>query len=361
MKIIHLIYDHPRNPWVGGGGAVRVYELSKRLALKGHHITVVSGRYPGAKDYTEGNLEYKFVGSDAGYLLSTFSYAFRAAGFIRRFSSGFDILVEDFAPWNPIFSRFLTDRPAVLHVNHREGWNMFKRFSIFAFPFFLVEKFYPSLFKHVTALSEDTKRKIGVSEAVVLPPGINAVHQSGQLEGGHILYMGRLHMKNKGLDTLLSSMKGVDSELLLVGRGPDEQRLKNMASGVSRSKIKFSGFVSETQKAEILESSLFMVLPSRFEGWGIVVLESAAFGKPVIVSDIPELAYAVEGGFGLSFKTGDASDLTEKINLILKDKDLRIKLGARAVEYARNFTWDGIADKCERCYAEALKSGIRVL
>lgn len=356
MKILHFIYDHPQNPWVGGGGAVRVYELSKRLAARGHQITVVSGRYPNAEDYTEGNLEYRFVGSDAGYLLSTFSYAFYAAHFVRRLSPEFDIVVEDFAPWNPLFTRLLTDRPVVLHVNHREGWNMFKRFFILALPFFLIEKFYPRMFKHVTALSEDTKKKIGVANAVVLPPGINAVHENSPVEGRHILYMGRLHIKNKGLDTLLSSMKGIDSELLLVGRGPDEQRLKNMATGFTRSKIKFPGFVSETEKAEILKASLFMVLASRFEGWGIVVLEAAAFGKPVIVSDIPELAYAVEGGFGLAFKTGDAADLTEKINLLLKDGRLRLELGSKAAEYALNFTWDNIADKCESYYSEAVKS-----
>ena len=55
IRILHLIYDHINNPWVGGGGAVRVYEIYRRLADK-HDIEVVSGKYPGAENYTEDNV-----------------------------------------------------------------------------------------------------------------------------------------------------------------------------------------------------------------------------------------------------------------------------------------------------------------
>jgi len=82
MKILHLIYDHINNPWVGGGGAVRVYEIYKRLADR-HYITIVCGKYPEAKDYEEGNLRFHFVGtSKNNYVLSTFSYAVKAAQFL---------------------------------------------------------------------------------------------------------------------------------------------------------------------------------------------------------------------------------------------------------------------------------------
>lgn len=98
MKILHLIYDHVRNPWVGGGGAVRAYEICRRLAER-HHITVVSGKYPGASDYREGNLSFKFVGTTRNnYVLSTFCYAARAAGFIASHAKEYDVVVEDFAP-----------------------------------------------------------------------------------------------------------------------------------------------------------------------------------------------------------------------------------------------------------------------
>ncbi len=80
-----------------------------------------------------------------------------------------------------------------------------------------------------------------------------------------------------------------------------------------------------------------------FEGWGIVVLEAAACGKPVIVSDIPELQYAVDAGFGISFKTGDAKDLASKIRFLLENEQLRIEMGQKAREYANDYTWDKIS------------------
>ncbi|NTU41942.1 MAG: glycosyltransferase family 1 protein, partial [Nitrospirales bacterium] len=52
MRIVHCIYDHIRNPWVGGGGAVRMFEIYRRLSQR-HRITVICGKYPGARDYQE--------------------------------------------------------------------------------------------------------------------------------------------------------------------------------------------------------------------------------------------------------------------------------------------------------------------
>ena len=74
---------------------------------------------------------------------------------------------------------------------------------------------------------------------------------------------------------------------------------------------------------------------------------AAACGKPVVVSDIPELRYAVDAGFGISFKTGDAKDLSEKIKFLLEHEVLRREMGQRAKEYARGFTWDEIAARYE--------------
>jgi len=70
-------------------------------------------------------------------------------------------------------------------------------------------------------------------------------------------------------------------------------------------------------------------MPSRFEGQGIVALESASMGKPVIVSDIPGLRYVVENGFGISFKNEDIEDFKEKINYLWNNEDLILKMGKK--------------------------------
>jgi len=91
-----------------------------------------------------------------------------------------------------------------------------------------------------------------------------------------------------------------------------------------------------------------MVVPSRYEGQPLTVIEAAACGKPVIVSDIPELSYTVDAGFGVSFRSGEAGELAEKMYLLLNNPSLRQEMGRKAREYARQFTWDRIAEEYEK-------------
>lgn len=357
MRILHLIYDHSRNPWVGGGGAIRAVEVDRRLASRGHSITMLCGSFPGASDYTEHGIDYRFIGaSSAGYTISTFSYAISAATHVLRHGSKYDVVIEDFAPWNPVFSRLLTRTPSVLHVNHCEGANILKRFSVLGLPFYLIERNYPLMFKHVSALSEGTRLKLRKPDAIVLPAGIDGaiIGHGARLKGSspypYIAYVGRLELNNKGLDTLMQAMRALKGvRLVIAGKGRDEARIKELAEGLD---VEFRGFVSETEKLDILAGAALMVLPSRFEGWGIVVLEAAACGTPVIVSDIPELRYATEGGYGMSFATGNASALSSAIERMLLDDAMRAQMGRRAIDEASSYTWDSIAIVCESMLRE---------
>jgi glycosyltransferase involved in cell wall biosynthesis len=365
MKILHFIYDHLDNPWVGGGGAIRCHELNSLLAAKGHHITVVSGKYPGAEDYSTdytevynqthngGSLSYQFAGcAYDNYLLSTLSYANMAAGLVRKLGKNHDIIIEDFAPWNPIMSRFLTNRPVMLQVHHREGFSINKRWPVVGFPFYLIEKFYPRLFENVCAVSEPTAIKFGTPWAELIPNGIDPgllAPNEPRVEENFILYLGRLEIANKGLDTLIEAVRilNVDGKavrLVLAGRGRDEARLKELASGLP---VEFAGFVDDKQKKELLATCMAFVLPSRFEGWGIVAMEAAASGAPVIVSSIPELSYAVNKEFGLSFTTGDHNELASIIKRVASEPELRSALSENGIRTAQSYTWDKIADQYE--------------
>ena len=361
MKILHLIYDHIHNPWVGGGGAARTHEIYRRLAGR-HEITVVCGRYPGAKNYHERNMRYEFVGTGKNnYVLSTFLYAVGSYGFLKDRHHEFDVIVEDFAPYNPVFS-FLRRKDAVIQVHHREGLNLMKRYFFFGVLFALVERYYPKFFDNVICVSEASKDKFGIIEASVIPNGVEEVSEAISPERDYISFVGRLHIHNKGLDTLIGAMALVDARLGIAGKGRDE---KQMAARIKDKKlekrVELKGFLTESGKKEFVSNSMFMVLPSRYEGQGIVVLEAAACGRPVIVSDIPELRYAVDAGFGLSFKTSDAGDLAKKMNFLLGNSSLRREMGKRAREYARNFTWDRTAEEYEKYLFSIVKEAKREL
>lgn len=350
MKILHLIYDHIGNPWVAGGGAFRVYEIYRRFPEK-YDITVVTGAYPGAESYTAGNTRYIFLGTFRNnYVLSTFCYAARTANYVRAHAGEYDFVVEDFAPYNPVFS-FLQHKNAVIQLHQREGVRHLKKYGPLGAPFFLIEKYYPRFFRNAVTISEMSRNKFGIKGRIgVIPNGFDPALMSHESqENDYILFLGRLHINQKGLDTLRDAMQMSEGKLVIAGGGKDEDRARAIFSKVVKEgRLEFAGFVSGQVKADLLHKCLFLVSPSRYEGQPLTVIEAAACGKPVIVSDIPELKYAVDAGFGISFKTGDAKDLAGKMNFLLNNNSLRQEMGKKAREYARNFTWDKIAEEYEK-------------
>lgn len=351
MNILHIVYDHSDNPWVGGGGAVRVEELSRRLVERGHEVTLLCGRYPGARERDDTGYALRFAGLAWSYLVSTFSFAAAAALYLLRHGGEYDVVIEDIAPWNPVFSPLLTRTPVVGHVNHIEGTNILRRWPFIGLPFYLVDRYYPGLFSYLTVVSEGTLRKVrrpayvlpnGVPGETILPPGTGGLED----DEGYFLFVGRVEINNKGMDTLVEALRMQSgSRLVVAGRGRDEQKLKDMAAGLD---MDFRGFVSGEEKQGLLRRCSALVLPSRFEGWGIVVLEAAACGKPVIVSDILELQYAVKGGFGLSFEKGNPAALAARMQELSGNSDLRQSLGQRARGFVQRYTWEAIALQYEK-------------
>jgi glycosyltransferase involved in cell wall biosynthesis len=350
LRIFHFIYDHTSNPWVGGGAALRAREIYRRLAAR-HNITVISGRYPDAEDYTEDGVRYRFVGTQSSnYMLSTFSYAYSAARYLRENCDDADVVVEDFAPYNPIFS-YRARGDAVLQLHQKEGSHILRKYLFLGLPFYLIEKRYPGRFRNVTVVSEESRKKYGLGEqATVIQNGFDEGYLDVEsTDGGYLLFLGRLEVDQKALDVLfaaLGSLEGV--HLKIAGKGKDEKRVRKMVKRAgSKNRIEMVGFVQGEEKTELLRNCSAMVIPSRFEGSPLTAMEAAAFGKPVIVSDIPELRYTVDSGFGLETRVGDATGLAEKIEHIMGSDAFRGMMGRKARHYASDFTWQAIAKQYE--------------
>lgn len=359
MRILHFIYDHMGNPWVGGGGVVRVYEIYRRLSGR-HEITVVCGKYPGAKDYEEDGLKFCFAGTDRkNYVLSTFSYALKANRYLKKHGMDADIVIEDFAPWNPLFSYRLGEKPVVLQLQNYLGVEILKKYLLLGIPFWLIERLYPRRFKNFIVLVDALAESYRISGNVrTISMGIEDDYlKEPPSEGKYMMFMGRLDIYQKGLDVLAKAMPMTNARFLIAGDGKEREKFLKMCSGFSN--FDMPGFLRGQGKKAALRDSMALVLPSRYEGQGIVVLEAAAMGKPAVVSDIPELRYAVEGGFALSFREGDPKDLSEKMNLLIKDEALRNEMGRKARSYAEGFTWETIALETEEFLKEAASSGAK--
>jgi len=164
-----------------------------------------------------------------------------------------------------------------------------------------------------------------------------------------MLFIGRFHISQEGLDILHDALHLAGCRLVIAGGGKDEDAVRILFSDTAGTgRADFVGYAWGRKKEELMRKCLFMIVPSRYEGQPLIIIDTAACGKPVIVSDIPELQYAVDAGFGISFKTGDAKDLAKKMTFLLNNGSLRREMGMKAREYARNFTWDKIAGEYER-------------
>lgn len=167
-----------------------------------------------------------------------------------------------------------------------------------------------------------------------------------------VLYVGRL-INQKGVDTLIRAMKDVNGELWIIGRGPKRKKLENLAKklGIGE-KVKFLGFVPDDVLPEYMCKCHVLVLPSRWEPFGMVLLEAMACGRPVIgsrVGGIPEIIKDGENGF--LFEPLDHRELAMKLELLREDEGLRKKLGAnarRSVE--EGYSWEIVVERVEKVY-----------
>ena len=103
----------------------------------------------------------------------------------------------------------------------------------------------------------------------------------------------------------------------------------------------FAGWLDEHALARCYRDSTAFVHPSHYEGFGIVLLEAASFGLPLVVSDGGSLPEVVgHGEYGLVFRRGDVAGLQAILQQLFHDADLRSRLSRQsAALYGRASTW----------------------
>ncbi len=153
--------------------------------------------------------------------------------------------------------------------------------------------------------------------------------------GNYFLYLGRLS-NEKGILTLIESVKywTNDTKLKIVGDGPLKDEIhSHIKSNKLEEKIELLGFKQGEELKGLIRNSKSVIMPSEwYENGPLSLIESFAYGKPVIGSDIggiPEHIDDMENGF--LFEAGNPIDLAEKVNRFDNlAKEEIIKLGENA-------------------------------
>jgi glycosyltransferase involved in cell wall biosynthesis len=376
VKILHVVPTY-LPAWRHGGPILAVHGLCKALAARGHEVTVLTTDVHG-----EGRLDVPLArpvgidGVEVRYFpvrsLRRLYWAPGLAGAAREEIARFDAVhLHSVFLWPTSAVARAAERADVPYILSPRGMlvpelirerGRWRKLAWMA----LAERrtIERAAALHATsALEAEEAALLGfpLPPVAVVPNGIDPEPWDGDLaalsppvravvEGPpFLLFLGRLSWK-KGLDRLIPALAEVPGALLAVA-GNDEEglspKLERLAGGSSR--VRFLGAVHGADKAALLHRAAALVLPSRSENFGNVVLEAWAAGRPVAVTPEVGLAGTVrETGAGIVMD----GDLGQDLANLLSAPTRLDEMGRRGAEAARErFGWPAVAREMEEVYA----------
>lgn len=187
----------------------------------------------------------------------------------------------------------------------------------------------------VSQAASQTLQQSGVSSSrlTVIENGIDLERFSpGRLQKErHILAVGRL-TRQKGFDVLIDALRGVQARTTILGEGEERAGLESRAAGLS---ITLPGWTADI-RPHLAQASV-LVIPSRWEGFGLIAAEAMASGVPVVASRVDGLIEVV-GDAGVLVPPEDADALRVALTQLLGDHELRERLRQKGLERASRFS-----------------------
>lgn len=216
--------------------------------------------------------------------------------------------------------------------------------------------------KFIVLTEEDKASWTELSNVEVIPdPLAFDITEVSPLKAKRVIAVGR-YVYQKGFDLLLQAWAKIekhfpDWELAIYGMG-DRSPYENLARqlGVDMNRCHLNGSTQNIKK-EYLESSLF-VFSSRFEGFGMVLIEAMACGLPVVSFDCPcgPKDIVCHDEDGLLVPSGDIYKLANAMSQLMDSYELRHQMAKNAICNVRRFQIDEIADRWQLLFEDVLNS-----
>jgi rhamnosyl/mannosyltransferase len=175
----------------------------------------------------------------------------------------------------------------------------------------------------------------------------------------YFLFIGVLRYY-KGLHFLVRAAKAVNARVVVVGLGPEGGKLQELVAEAKVGNVVFAGQVNDADKVALLKRCRALVLPShlRSEAFGMVLVEAAMFGRPMISCEIGTGTSFVnlhnETGFVVAPESPD--ELARAMNMLLADDELAIQMGIAArARYERLFSGSALGRAYVELYREVLR------
>lgn len=186
------------------------------------------------------------------------------------------------------------------------------------------------------------------------------IKKGGGLNQKRIIAVGS-HSRNKGYDLLLEVWKEVsgrfpDWKLDIFGRLDREQTFVKMAKEMNLTRVTFHEPVKDI-RSEYLQSSV-LTLPSRSEGFGMVLIEAMACGVPCVSFDCPSGPADIisEGQDGFLVENENTRSFGSKLTLLMENEELRQKMGDRALQNVERYLPQNIVKQWHELFVEITKN-----
>jgi len=204
---------------------------------------------------------------------------------------------------------------------------------------------------------------VGLGQYLDLAPA--RIRSSVQLESAELLlYTGRLALE-KDLDFLLRAFATIAAKrplahLLIVGRGPQEKRLRRMAQKLRLSKrVVFTGPVPHSEIPHYAAAADLFVFPGLIEVQPLVLIEAMAAGTPVVAVEAAAQADLLAEGGGVLVPP-DEHAFADTVLELLQDAPRRRAMGEKAIQIAQHYSVPSATARLVAVYEEAIEAGPRL-
>jgi phosphatidylinositol alpha-1,6-mannosyltransferase len=365
-----------------GGGATYAYELANALGELGHEVDVYTQAVPGEDNAvsTQPNVSVTRITKARPLVVFSTLYFSVACRFRIDFEQ-YDVVHGTLMPASTVaFGRLVRglDVPLVL-TSHGTSYDEARSVDPEGVADYLFKYFFHPgnvvldaasgrYADHVIAVSDHTREQLrdlyrfDASKVTTIPPGIDTerfrptteVHPAVNEGVDSILVVSRLDPR-KGIDKAVrafAKLEREDVELLIGGTGRLEESLKELAAELGvRDRVRFLGFVPDEDLPSLYSSVDLFVLPSEYEGFGIVFMEAMACGTPVVGTDVGGIPTAVDDGeTGYLVPKDGIPQLAERMTALLSDPEEYERMSHASREWAETHDWGEVASRVADVY-----------
>ena len=288
---------------------------------------------------------------------------------VRKFLSGADIINVHLFPalyWVALSKLIFGCKAKLIFTEHSTSNNRRKYLALK-----LADTFIYKFYENIITISTDTKKSLNQwvrgtkAKSTVINNGIEVckfsnaktinlrnvlnINKNAKL----LLCVGSLRLaKNHRLLIQALAKLTCDMQLIIIGAGSLLTELKELAFSLKiADKVHFLGIKNNVE--QYYKACDLFVLPSKWEGFGLVAAEAMASGVPVLVSNIPGLSQVV-GSSGFHFESENVKDLVDKINYIFAHSEIAEQKIEKAKERVKQFSIEAMANNYYEEYKRLL-------